>query len=88
VLSVQSVTLGTDGSTLVLGGVGGVCDDYSGTAEETSTTVTVSIVATPKTPGGVCPALAKEFTVAVTLTAPWDNRAIIDAASGKQLTLG
>jgi len=88
VLSVQSVTLGKDGTTLVLGGVGGVCDDYSGKAEETSTTVTVSIVATPKTPDGVCPALAKEFTVTVTLSAPWDNRTIVDAASGTTLTLG
>ena len=88
VLSVQSVTLGKDGTTLVLGGVGGVCDDYSGKAEETSTTVTVSSVATPKTPDGVCPALAKEFTVTVTLSAPWDNRTIVDAASGTTLTLG
>jgi hypothetical protein len=88
VLSVQSVTLGKDGSTLVLGGVGGVCDDFSGKAEETSSTITVSIVATPKTPGGVCPAMAKEFTVTVTLSAPWDNRTIVDAASGATLKLG
>jgi hypothetical protein len=87
-LAVQSVTLGKDGSTLVLGSVGGVCDDYAGKAEETSTTITVSIVATPKTPGGVCPAMAKEFTVTVALSSPWDNRTIVDAASGATLELG
>jgi hypothetical protein len=87
-LSVASVALGKDGSTLVLGSVGGICDDYSGKAEETATTVTVSIVATPKTPGGVCPAIAKEFTVTVALDAPWDKRAVVDAVSGKQLTVG
>jgi hypothetical protein len=87
-LSVQSVTLGKDGSTLVLGSVGGVCDDYAGKAEETSTTITVSIGATPKTPGGVCPAMAKEFTVAVALSSPWDDRTIVDSASGATLKLG
>jgi hypothetical protein len=86
--SVQSVTLGKDGSTLVLGGVGGVCDDYAGKAEETATTITVSIVATPKTPGGVCPAIAKEFTVTVALASPWDKRTIVDATSGTTLTVG
>ncbi len=87
-LSVQSVTLGKDGSTLVLGSVGGVCDDYAGKVEETSTTIAVSIVATPKTPGGVCPAMAKEFTVTVALSSPWDDRTIVDAASGTTLKLG
>ena len=88
ILSVQSVTLGKDGSTLVLGGVGGVCDDYSGAAAETSSTVTVSIVATPQSPGQVCAAMAREFTVTVTLASPWSDRTIIDAATGKALRLG
>ena len=84
----QSVTLGKDGSTLVLGGVGGVCDDYSGAAAETSSTVTVSIVATPQSPGQVCAAMAREFTVTVTLASPWSGRSIVDAATGKALHLG
>jgi hypothetical protein len=86
--SVQSVTLGKDGSTLVLAGVGGDCDDFAGLAHETSTTITVSITATPKNPGGVCDAMAKEFTVTVALAAPWDNRTIVDRVSGQALPLG
>jgi hypothetical protein len=85
---VQSVSLGKDGSTLVLGGVGGVCDDYSGAAVETPSTVTVGIVATPQSPGRVCAAMAREFTVTVALAAPWGGRSIIDSVSGKTLRLG
>ncbi len=87
VLAAQWASLGKDGRTLVLGGMGGVCDDYSGVAAETSTTITVSILATPKTPGGVCPAVAKEFTVTVALAAPWDNRMIVDKVSGHALAV-
>ena len=88
ILSVQSVALGKDGSTLLLGGVGGVCDDYSGAATETSGAVTVSIVATPQSPGQVCAAMAREFTVTVTLASPWSGRSIVDAATGKALHVG
>ena len=87
-ISVQSVSLGKDATTLVLGAVGGVCDDYSGTVQETSTTITVGILATPQSPGRVCAAMAREFTVTVALAAPWNDRTIIDAGSGTTLRLG
>ena len=32
--------------------------------------------------------MAKEFTVAVVLAAPWDRRTILDGATGRTLTLG
>ena len=88
VVSVQSVSLGKDATTLVLGAVGGVCDDYSGTVQETPTTITVGILATPQSPGRVCAAMAREFTVTVALAAPWNDRTIIDAGSGTTLRLG
>jgi len=87
ILPVLSVTLGSDASTLVLRGVGGVCDDYSGAAAETSSTITLSIVATPQSPVRVCAAMARELTVTVALAAPWSNRTLVDAATGKTLRL-
>ena len=87
-IPVDSVALGKDGRTLVLGAVGGVCDTYLGQAVETATTITVSIAAGPPQPDRVCAAMAKEFTVTVVLAAPWGQRTVVDAVTGRTLPVG
>ncbi len=85
---VTSVALGKDGSTLLLTFWGGICDVYAGHAEETSTTITVSVSTLPQSgPPKGCAAIAKEVTVAVALAAPWDKRTILDAASGLKIPM-
>jgi hypothetical protein len=83
-VEVTSVTLGKDGSTLVLHGFGGICEDFVGSAKETATGITVLIEgASNQPPDKVCPAMAKEITVDVRLAAPWDKRPITDATTGQ-----
>jgi hypothetical protein len=83
-VEVTSVTLGKDGSTLVLHGFGGICEDFVGSAKETATGITVLIEgASNQPPDKACPAIAKEITVGVRLAAPWDKRPITDATTGQ-----
>ena len=87
-IPVENVALGKDGRTLVLGATGGVCDTYLGRAVESSTSITVSIVAGPPQPDRVCAAVAREFTVTVVLAAPWGDRTVVDAVTGRTLPVG
>jgi hypothetical protein len=87
-IPVESVALGKDGRTLVLGATGGVCDTYLGRAIETPTTITVSITTGPPQPDRVCAAVVKEFSVTVVLAAPWDDRSVVDAVSGRTIPVG
>jgi len=84
-IPVESVALGKDGRTLVLGATGGICDTYLGNAVETGTTITVSITTGPPQPDRVCAAVAKEFTVTVVLASPWDKRSVVDAVTGRTI---
>lgn len=87
-LAITSVTLGKDGRTLAITGFGGMCEDFSARAEESSSSVTLSLVGTPNQDAGkACPAMAKEVSVTVALAAPWDKRQLVDAATGQTLNL-
>ena len=88
-LTVLSVTLGKDGRTLVLHSQGGVCEDVAATVDETPAEVRVSLTATWNKGANVaCPAIAKDISVPVTLTAPWNDRTIIDASTGENVPVG
>lgn len=88
-VAITSVTLGKDGSTLVVTGFGGVCEDYSANADESSTSIRLSLVGTPKQDSGkACPAIAKEVTATVVLASPWDKRQLVDAVTGQPVALG
>jgi hypothetical protein len=36
----------------------------------------------------VCAAVVKEFSVTVVLAAPWDDRSVVDAVSGRTIPVG
>jgi hypothetical protein len=73
------------GSTLTLTFWGGVCDTYRATADETGSQVRVLVTARPLNPGGVCTAMAKEFSESVTLDKPLGDRSVLDATSGQTI---
>ncbi|TGB16279.1 hypothetical protein [Streptomyces sp. MZ04] len=71
-----------DGKSLTLHFWGGVCSDYSASAEESKGSVSVKVTETHKK-GEVCIMIAKEFTETVTLDAPLGDRKVVDAAGGE-----
>ena len=73
------------GSTLTLTYSGGLCDTYAASASESGSTVKVSVVATPKKPGTVCPMIIRSFTAKVTLDHPLGSRKVLDASDGQPL---
>jgi len=75
----------SNGSTLTLTFMGGVCDTYAASASESDSKVTVTVIATPKKAGAMCPAIARSFTAQVTLDKPLDGRTVVDAKSGQPL---
>ena len=85
---ISGLRLGTDASTLLVTTVVGICEDYVATAEETATTVTVTITGTPQDPAQACAAIAQELTLEVRLASPWDNRTVIDSATGSPVAMG
>jgi hypothetical protein len=87
-VAITSVTLGKDGSTLVVTGFGGICEDYSASADESSASIRLSLVGTPNQDSGkACPAIAKEVTAQVVLASPWDKRQLVDAVTGEPVPL-
>jgi hypothetical protein len=67
---------------------GGVCSEYAASAEETATTVTVSVVGRSTLgPDQACIEIAKESKASITLAAPLGDRALIDAATGRPITV-
>ena len=66
---------------------GGVCDDYTATAEEGPESVTVRITGKPKEPGRVCVLVAREMTAKVTLKEPVGDRKVLDE-EGERLPEG
>ena len=88
-LPIQSVSLGKDGATLVLHAVGGVCEDYAATADESGPDIKLTLTGVwNKGAGMMCPAIAKEFTVVVGLATPWNHRTVIDVTTGSPLSVG
>ncbi|UGY90943.1 hypothetical protein [Streptomyces gobiensis] len=62
---------------------GGVCSDYSASADETKNTVKVTVTARDKEPGQICIKIAKAMTVKVTLDQPVGDRTVVDADGNK-----
>ncbi|GGR02051.1 membrane protein [Streptomyces netropsis] len=82
-LPVESYTV--DGDKLTLRFWGGVCSDFSASAEESSDEVKVKITGTEKEPGKVCVMMAKTFEQTVTLDEPLEDRKVVDAKSGERV---
>lgn len=80
-VSVDSYT--ASGSTLTLAYEGGACDTYQASASASGSQVTVSVVATPKPKGTVCPMIIRTLTQKVTLAAPLGDRKVVDASTGQ-----
>ncbi|MEW1928921.1 hypothetical protein [Streptomyces sp. NPDC088360] len=70
-----------DGKSLTLHFWGGVCSDYSASADESGGSVRVKVTETHKK-GEVCVMMAKEFTETVTLDKPLGDRKVVDAEGG------
>ncbi|MFP8885099.1 hypothetical protein [Streptomyces mangrovi] len=66
---------------------GGVCDEYSASAEESAGKVTVRITGEPREPGRACVLVAKDMTVEVELDEPVGDREILDE-EGERLPEG
>ncbi|GAA3096412.1 hypothetical protein ACFQ0X_31545 [Streptomyces rectiviolaceus] len=71
-----------DGKSLTVHFWGGVCSDYSASADESKDSVRVKVTETHKK-GEVCVMMAKEFTRTVTLDKPLGDREVVDAAGGE-----
>lgn len=72
----------SDGKSLTVHFWGGVCADYSATADESKDSVRVKVTATHKK-GEVCVMMAKELTETVTLDQPLGDREVVDATGGE-----
>ncbi|MEV8312900.1 hypothetical protein AB0Q95_01905 [Streptomyces sp. NPDC059900] len=70
-----------DGKSLTVHFWGGVCSDYSASADESKDSVRVKVTETHKK-GEVCVMMAKEFTETVTLDKPLGDRKVVDAEGG------
>ncbi|WP_030616563.1 hypothetical protein [Streptomyces sclerotialus] len=81
--SLESYSVSKDGKKLTLRFWGGVCSNYSASADQSGTAVTAQVTGKEKKPGGVCVKVAKQFTETVTLDSPLDGREVIDASSGE-----
>ncbi|POX40157.1 hypothetical protein C3486_15170 [Streptomyces sp. Ru73] len=82
-MGLESYSVSDDGKKLTLRFWGGVCSDYSASADQSGTAVTAQVTGKEKKPGGVCVKIAKQFTKTVTLDTPLDGREVIDASSGE-----
>ncbi|MCW2874921.1 MAG: hypothetical protein JWL99_6241, partial [Streptomyces oryziradicis] len=79
-MDIQSYSV--DGTNLRVRFWGGVCSNYSASADESGTEVLVRVTGVAKQPGKVCIMLAKEFTETVRLHKPLGDRKVIDASDG------
>ncbi|WP_405853185.1 hypothetical protein OG361_11225 [Streptomyces sp. NBC_00090] len=82
---VESFRTEGDGRTLSVTFWGGVCSEYTVTAQETADRVTVRVKETPTDPDRVCIAIAVEVTKTVTLDSPLGDRPVVDGASGESV---
>jgi hypothetical protein len=71
------------GSALVLTYTGGLCDTYKASASESGSQVRVSLIATPKPKGTMCPMIIKSLTQQVTLAHPLGTRHVVDTSDGQ-----
>ncbi|MFI8994787.1 hypothetical protein [Streptomyces sp. NPDC053542] len=82
-MGLDSYSVADGGKKLTLHFWGGVCSDYTASADQSGTAVTAQVTGKEKKPGGVCIKVAKQFTETVTLDSPLDGREVIDASSGE-----
>jgi hypothetical protein len=75
----------TAGRTLTLRFWGGLCDAYSLSAEETSSQVRLRVDTQAKSPGRMCPMVAKMMERQVTLDTPLGDRTVVNTATGEQV---
>ncbi|NJP99761.1 hypothetical protein [Streptomyces zingiberis] len=84
----QVTSYEADGRTLTVRFWGGVCTDYTVTAEPRGERVEVRIEGTEKEPGRMCVKKAERMTEKVTLDEPLGDRAVVDARSGDRVPEG
>ncbi|WP_051950596.1 hypothetical protein [Actinacidiphila yeochonensis] len=75
----------SDGRTLTLDYEGGLCDTYQASAAADSGQVRVSVVATPKPKGTMCPMLVRPLTQKVELAQPLGSRPVVDTSNGRRV---
>ncbi|MFC9705544.1 hypothetical protein ACFTWD_33185 [Streptomyces sp. NPDC056943] len=80
---VESFRTEGDGRKLTVTFWGGVCSEYTVTAQESADRVTVRVKETPIDPGRACIAIAVEVSKTVTLDSPLGDRPVVDGASGE-----
>ncbi len=84
--AIEKAYLDTNGTTLALVGWGGVCSEYTGIADESSSAVKVQIVGRSTLgPDQACIEIAQEIKVVVELDAPLGTRTLTDAATGLKI---
>ena len=84
--AIEKAYLDTNGTTLALVGWGGVCSEYNGIADESSSTVKVQIIGRSTLgPDEACIEIAQEIKVVVELDAPLGSRTLTDAATGLKI---
>jgi hypothetical protein len=71
-------TYDAEGRTLTLHFWGGVCDDYTATADESAEEITVRVEASNPDPERQCIMLAEKQTAEVTLSEPVGDRTVVD----------
>ncbi|MGP4002060.1 hypothetical protein [Streptomyces sp. 8N706] len=74
-----------DGRTLTLHFWGGVCSNYSASADASDGTVKAQVTGVEKKPGKVCIKIAKQFEKKVTLDEPLGDREVVDASTGRDV---
>ncbi|MFF8605091.1 hypothetical protein ACF06X_04070 [Streptomyces sp. NPDC015346] len=85
---VESYRIDGTGTKLSVTFWGGVCSEYTATAEEGPGKVTVRVTERPTDPGRACIAIAVEVTRTVDLKQPLAARTVLDAASGEPVPRG
>lgn len=84
--AIERAYLDTNGTTLALVGWGGVCSEYSGIADESSSAVKVQIVGrSTLSPDEACIEMAQEIKVLIELDAPLGTRTLTDATTGRTI---
>ncbi|MEV5506992.1 hypothetical protein [Streptomyces orinoci] len=74
---------GVDGRRLTLRFWGGVCADYSASAQESSAAALVRVTGVRQRPERPCIMIAKRFEQVVKLDRPLDGRRVVDAVTGE-----
>ncbi|WP_419994260.1 hypothetical protein [Streptomyces boninensis] len=80
-MEIDSYTV--SGTTLTVRFWGGVCSNYSATADEGADSVKVRVTGVDKKPGAICVKVARLFEEKVALKKDLDGRKVMDASDGE-----